>query len=164
MHLRIVFCSLSVQKTRDSVAPMIELPATDEMNTTTSSTTSTDIDVHVPTIAMRNLAPMIFRQRLVIEGTCISPISDELIRTYLSRLSEVCDMHLLIEPVTHRSDRYGWAGWVHWENSGAHFYAWEVPKLFFSVDIYTCKAFDPQAACAFTREFFAAPEVVALAF
>ena len=50
-------------------------------------------------------------------------------------------MHLLLDPVTHRSDRYGWAGWVHWETSGAHFYAWEDP-LFFSVDIYTCKPFD----------------------
>ena len=37
-------------------------------------------------------------------------------------------MTLLIDPVTHRSDRYGWAGWVHWETSGAHFYAWEVPR------------------------------------
>ena len=36
----------------------------------------------------------------------------------------------LLEPVTHRSDRYGWAGWIHWETSGAHFYAWEQPRLF----------------------------------
>ena len=36
-------------------------------------------------------------------------------------------MNVLLDPVTHRSDRYGWAGWVHWEASGAHFYAWEQP-------------------------------------
>jgi hypothetical protein len=114
--------------------------------------------------AIPDLAPMIYRQRLVVEGTCRAPITDEQIRRYLSDLSRVCDMKLLAEPVTHRSDRYGWAGWVHWEASGAHFYAWETPKLFFSVDIYTCKAFDPKRAVEFTRDFFEAPEVVAKAF
>ena len=39
-------------------------------------------------------------------------------------------------------------------HSGAHFYAWEQPRLFFSVDIYTCKAFSAAAAVEFTREFF----------
>ena len=83
---------------------------------------------------------------------------------YLDGLSEVCRMHVLLPPVTHRSDRYGWAGWVHWEASGAHFYAWEQPRLFFSVDIYTCKEFDPIATARFTREFFDADDVVAKAF
>jgi S-adenosylmethionine decarboxylase len=112
---------------------------------------------------VRDLAPTIFRQRLVIEGTCLAPIGDLTIRHYLRELSRLCEMHLLLEPVTHRSDRYGWAGWVHWETSGAHFYAWEDP-LFFSVDIYTCKAFDVERAVVFTRAFFKAQEIVAKAF
>lgn len=66
----------------------------------------------------------------------------------------------LLEPVTHRSDIYGWAGWIHWETSGAHFYAWEQPVLFFSVDIYTCKEFNPSTAVVFTKNFFNAGEVV----
>lgn len=111
-----------------------------------------------------DLAPMICRQRLVIEGTCRAPISADSICAYLSELSEVCGMTLLLEPVTHLSDSYGWAGWVHWETSGAHFYAWETPVLFFSVDIYTCKPFDVARAVEFTRGFFDAPEVVAKAF
>jgi hypothetical protein len=104
---------------------------------------------------------MIHRQRLVIEGTCRSPIDAESIRVYLSDLSVVCGMQLLGDPVTHQSDRYGWAGWVHWESSGAHFYAWDQPKLFFSVDIYTCKEFDAARAVEFTARFFDAPEIVA---
>jgi S-adenosylmethionine decarboxylase len=104
---------------------------------------------------------MIHRQRLVIEGTCRTPIDAEAIRAYLSDLSIVCGMELLGEPVTHRSERYGWAGWVHWESSGAHFYAWERPQLFFSVDIYTCKEFDPTVAVTFTARFFDAIETVA---
>ena len=66
--------------------------------------------------------------------------------------------------MTHRSDRFGWAGWVHWETSGAHFYAWDEPRVFFSVDIYTCKAFDADRTVEFTRAFFSADEVVAKEF
>jgi len=109
----------------------------------------------------RDLAPTILRQRLIIEGTRAQPISDREIIEYLRGLSEVCEMTVLIDPVTHRSDRFGWAGWVHWETSGAHFYAWDEPYVFFSVDIYTCKAFDPAHAIAYTRDFFDADQVVA---
>ena len=113
---------------------------------------------------MPDLAPLIFRQRLVIEGTCRWPIVEDQIKRYLSKLSDVCGMRVLLEPVTHLSENYGWAGWVHWESSGAHFYAWDTPTLFFSVDIYTCKAFDAERASEFTRSFFQAPRVVAMTF
>ena len=112
----------------------------------------------------RDLAPEILRQRLVIEGVPARPVDDEQIRRYLSALSREVDMVQLLEPVTHRSDLYGWAGWIHWETSGAHFYAWEQPRLFFSVDVYTCKAFDVDTAVAFTRDFFAAGTLVAKSF
>ena len=112
----------------------------------------------------RDLAPEILRQRLVIEGVPAEPVDDEQIRHYLSALSREVDMVQLLEPVTHRSDLYGWAGWIHWETSGAHFYAWEQPRLFFSVDVYTCKAFDVDTAVAFTRDFFAAGTIVAKSF
>ena len=69
-------------------------------------------------------------------------------------------MRTLIEPVTSRSDQYGWAGWIHWEASAAHFYAWDKPTLFFSIDIYTCKKFDPQVAVDFTSAFFNVEKMV----
>jgi len=112
----------------------------------------------------RELAPEILRQRLVIEGVPARPVDDGQIRGYLSALSREVDMVQLLEPVTHRSDLYGWAGWIHWETSGAHFYAWERPRLFFSVDVYTCKAFDVDTAVAFTRDFFHARPIVAKSF
>jgi S-adenosylmethionine decarboxylase len=112
----------------------------------------------------RDLAPEIVRQRLVIEGIPARPIGDVQIRHYLSALSREVDMVQLLEPVTHRSDLYGWAGWIHWETSGAHFYAWEQPRLFFSVDMYTCKAFDVDTAVSFTRAFLDAGTVVAKSF
>jgi hypothetical protein len=113
-----------------------------------------------PDEQMRDLAPMIHRQRLVVEGTCPRPIDAATIEDYLSQLSVVTDMTTLITPVTHRSDMYGWAGWIHWETSGAHFYSWERPISFFSVDIYTCKAFSADDAVRFTEKWFAASEIV----
>jgi len=108
---------------------------------------------------MKDLAPSIYRQRLVIEGFPAQPISDLSIKRYLKQLSIVTGMHPLIEPITHKSDKFGWAGWIHWETSGAHFYAWEEPMLFFSVDIYTCKAFSPETTVDFTRKFFNASKI-----
>ena len=103
---------------------------------------------------MTDLAPDIYRQRLVIEGLVPTPIGPEAIEEYLGQLSHVLDMTTVLEPITHQSERFGWAGWIHWETSGAHFYAWDEPTLFFSVDIYTCKSFSADRAVDFTRDFF----------
>lgn len=111
---------------------------------------------------MKDLAPQIHRQRLVIEGypSSAADVTAEKIKEYLRKLSDVTDMITLIDPITHRSDMYGEAAWIHWETSGAHFYAWEKPLLFFSVDIYTCKEFSVKDAVEFTEKFFNAKEVV----
>jgi S-adenosylmethionine decarboxylase len=114
----------------------------------------------VPGGTVLDLAPEICRQRLVVEGLNAEPISAEAISGYLTALSTAIDMVTLIEPVTHRSPQYGWAGWIHWETSGAHFYAWDVPRLFFSVDIYACKPFSADAVLDLTKRWFDATELV----
>ncbi len=111
-----------------------------------------------------DLAPSIHRQRLVVEGVPARAVSDDDIRVYLRELTDVTDMVPLMDPVTHRSPTYGWAGWIHWETSGAHFYAWDEPDLFFSVDIYTCKAFEGDAVVDFTRTFFETSAITWRAF
>lgn len=108
---------------------------------------------------MRDLAPEIFRQRVVIEGLPSKIISADEIKAYLTQLSDQIGMKKLIEPVTHRSELYGEAAWIHWETSGAHFYAWDQPRLFFSVDIYTCKTFDASLAAEFTEHYFGATDI-----
>lgn len=102
---------------------------------------------------MLDLAPTIYRQRLVVEGYPQKTIDAAQIKKYLSELSEILGMKTVLNPMTHRSDKYGEAGWIHWETSGAHFYAWDNP-LFFSVDIYTCKQFTVEDAVNFTNNFF----------
>lgn len=109
---------------------------------------------------MLDLAPEIHRQRMVVEGLCPEPIDAASISAYLSQLSKAIDMVELIEPVTHQSPLYGWAGWIHWETSGAHFYAWDTPRRFFSVDVYACKPFTAAAVVELTQEWFAATQVV----
>lgn len=103
---------------------------------------------------MKNLAPEIYRQRAVIEGFPKKPLTAHDVEKYLSGLSNALDMLTLAEPVTHRSPKFGEAGWIHWESSGAHFYAWDQPRLFFSVDIYTCKPFRIKKAIDYTKDFF----------
>ena len=103
---------------------------------------------------MKNLAPEIYRQRLVIEGYPRAPLVASQIKQYLTDLSDKIGMITLMEPTTHRSPTYGEAAWIHWETSGAHFYAWDQPRLFFSVDIYTCKQFAVAEALDFTKAFF----------
>jgi S-adenosylmethionine decarboxylase len=111
-----------------------------------------------------DLAPGITRQRLVVEGYPAFAITDDHIGDYLVKLSQVISMTALNEPVTHRSDRYGWAGWIHWESSGAHFYAWDEPIRFFSVDLYTCKPFEAEQVVDFTAGFFGATQIEAKEF
>src|SRR3989344_883748 len=103
---------------------------------------------------MKNLSPEIYRQRLIIEGKIDYLITGRQIKKYLSGLSEILDMKPLIEPVTHKSKKFRWAGWIHWETSGCHFYAWDKPIPFFSSDIYTCKKFNAKKAVCFTKNFF----------
>lgn len=126
--------------------------------------TARDPELVLEPEAFPDLAPEIVRQRLVVEGLVEHSIGRDEISAYLSQLSEVCDMRILQEPVTHQSPLYGWAGWVHWEASGAHFYAWDQPRKFFSVDIYTCLAFDEQKVLEFTASFFDATRTVARPF
>ena len=104
----------------------------------------------------KDLAPSIYRQRLVIEGKPKIRIGSREIGRYLSGLSKVLGMKALIKPVTNRSIIYGWSGWIHWETSGAHFYSWDAPVGFFSCDIYACKRFGVAKAVKYTKEFFKA--------
>jgi hypothetical protein len=113
---------------------------------------------------VRDLAPLIHRQRLVVEGCVTHSITAEEIVRYLREVGRLTAMRVLTEPVTHQSPLYGWAGWVHWETSGAHFYAWDQPHRFFSVDVYTCKPFDAAAVTEFTTDFFGATETVSREF
>ena len=107
----------------------------------------------------KELAPDIYRQRLVIEGMASHALNEEQMIEYLEGLSRTLGMTTLANPTAHKSQQWGWAAWIHWESSGCHLYSWETPYPFFSADIYTCKAFDVDKAVAYTQEFMKATEI-----
>lgn len=101
-----------------------------------------------------DLAPDIVRQRLIVEGTLHNIFQPEEITEYAKEMSSVLNMELVTSPVLNYEPKYGWCAFVHWKESGMHIYTWDdrIPK-FFSVDIYTCKTFDPMDAIRYTEEF-----------
>ena len=102
-----------------------------------------------------DLAPDICRQRLIVEGTLHNIFTPEAMTAYAKEISKVLNMELITSPVLNHEPKYGSCAFVHWKESGMHIYTWDnrVPS-FFSVDIYTCKEFNPLDAVGYTEEFF----------
>jgi S-adenosylmethionine/arginine decarboxylase-like enzyme len=102
----------------------------------------------------KDLAPMIMRKRLIIEGTTNQSIHGFEIKNYLNELSKVMNMTIVSHPTIQWDDAYGYSGYVCWKESGSHMYSWketdERPD-FFSVDIYTCKDFQVEDVIEFTK-------------
>ncbi|MAF43677.1 MAG: hypothetical protein CMI54_05860 [Parcubacteria group bacterium] len=101
-----------------------------------------------------DLAPDIARQRLIIEGTLHNPFLPEKMTTYCQDITKILNMTPVTSPICNHDPDYGWCAYMHWKESGMHIYSWDnrIPK-FFSVDIYTCKEFNPRKAVKYTRDF-----------
>ena len=102
-----------------------------------------------------DLAPDICRQRLVVEGTLHNSFKPLDMVMYCKEISVVLDMTPVGLPKTDFAEDYGWCCFMHWKESGMHIYGWDkrTPK-FFSIDVYTCKTFDPMDVIRYTEEFF----------
>jgi len=102
-----------------------------------------------------DLAPDIVRQRLVIEGTLHKLFIPEAMTTYCNEITKVLKMTAVTAPICNHDPQYGWCAYMHWKESGMHIYTWDnrIPP-FFSIDIYTCTAFNPMDAVSYTKEFF----------
>jgi len=110
---------------------------------------------------LRDLAPDIFRQRLLIEGFFTRPVDEPVIRDYLLGLAAHLGLRTYGEPVIFapaagegRAANAGFDAFVPLIDSGIAGYFWTGPR-FLSVVLYTCKGFDADRAVAFTRDYFA---------
>jgi hypothetical protein len=120
---------------------------------------------------IKNLAPDIVRQRLLIEAHFTRPVDETLIRDYLLGLAAHLGLRTYGEPVIFapasgdgREENAGYDAFVPLIDSGISGYFWTGPR-FLSVVLYTCKGFDETSAVAFTREFFAVEgEIVSFGF
>lgn len=101
---------------------------------------------------------LIYEQRLIIRFHPAADVTAGQITGYLTELSTQLGMTVIEPPRTSLAAEYGWAGWVHWTTSGAHFYAWDtgapLDRPYACVDIVTCKPFDEHDAMRFTAAYF----------
>jgi S-adenosylmethionine decarboxylase len=116
---------------------------------------------------IKNLAPDIFRQRLLLEGFYTIDISEESLEKYLLTVAQHLELRTYGKPIIFapasgmgKEENAGYDAFVPLIDSGISAYFWSSAK-FFSIVMYTCKGFNEQAAIDFTREYFAVSSEIA---
>ncbi len=113
---------------------------------------------------MKDLAPQIYRQRLIIEGIYDTHMSTNKLKTYMKNLSKKLAMTIVYGPIARNLAgkinpvHEGYEAILIWAESGVSVYTWKKQR-FFTVDIYSCKEFDNRIAVELTKEFFNAKEI-----
>ena len=114
--------------------------------------------------AMRDLAPDITRQRLLIEGHFAAAIDRPAVERYLLGLAEHLALTTYGTPVIHspagagKPENQGFDAFIPLIDSGISLYVWSA-RRFFAVLLFTCKRFDVERALEFTRRRLEAPEL-----
>ena len=113
---------------------------------------------------MRDLAPDITRQRLLIEGCYTSMVDRDAVQRYLIELAAHLKLQSYGEPVIHspggigKAENAGFDAFLPLIDSGISLYVWSA-RRFFAVVLFTCKRFDVERAVEFTRRYFSASEI-----
>jgi S-adenosylmethionine decarboxylase len=119
--------------------------------------------------AMRDLAPDIVRQRLLIEGLYEREITQAEVERYLVEVAAHLSLRTYGSPIVHapggagKDDNEGFDAFIPLIDSGISLYVWSKRKFFATV-LFTCKAFDAQSAVDFTRRYFAARDIESRGF
>lgn len=107
---------------------------------------------------MKDLAPDLVRQRLLVEGYWTVDLDAGSVRRLLLDLAARLELRAYGEPVvfapatgTGREENAGWDAFVPLVDSGISGYFW-ARRQFFSVLLYSCRLFDAASAVAFIRE------------
>lgn len=109
---------------------------------------------------MENLAPDIFRQRLLIEGFYTIEVTNDVLKSYLLGLAEMLNLRTYGQPVIFspasgmgKVENQGFDAFLPLIDSGISAYIWS-QRQFYSIVLYTCKGFDEQSAIEYTKDFF----------
>lgn len=108
---------------------------------------------------MKEIAPHITRQRLVIEGFFQGSIEKKDIFKFYKEILNELKLRAYGKPIIHATGsqgkkiNQGFDCFIPLIDSGIALYVWGNAK-FFSTVIYTCKRFDVKKAVRFCREFF----------
>lgn len=118
---------------------------------------------------MKNLAPNIKRQRLLIEGFYSIEADKSSIEDYFKGITEYLGLRMYGEPIIFspggegKDENQGYDAFVPLIDSGISVYVWSNTK-FLSLIIYTCKDFDEQKAMEFTKKFWGIGESETMSF
>ena len=113
---------------------------------------------------MKNLAPHITRQRLLIEGFYNRDEDIMFIENYFKKITEALSLRTYRVPIIFSTGgegkeiNQGYDAFVPLIDSGISVYVWSNAK-FLSLIIYTCKSFDENIAIKVTKEFWKIDEI-----
>lgn len=118
---------------------------------------------------MKDLAPNILRQRLLIEGLYTADIDRDSVESYLAGLAAHLNLRTYGKPIIHapgglgKAENEGFDAFIPLIDSGISLYVWSEARFFAAV-LFTCKAFDVERALNYTRQHFQATELVRQSF
>src|SRR5262245_26453081 len=113
---------------------------------------------------MRDLAPDIVRQRLLIEGYYTTTLDSSAVARYLVEVAQHLRLQTYGQPIVHapagegKEDNAGFDAFIPLIDSGISLYVWS-QKRFFAAVLFTCKKFDVGAALVFTKSRFGARDI-----
>lgn len=118
---------------------------------------------------MKNLAPNITRQRLLIEGFYRIGVDKAVITNYFNTITKVLNLRMYGEPIIFspggkgKKENQGYDAFVPLIDSGISVYVWSHAK-FLSLIIYTCKQFNEKKAISVTKKFWGINKVESQSF
>ncbi len=108
---------------------------------------------------MKNIAPNVFRQRLLIEGFYEIKVDKKTIQDFFQHITSKLNLKMYGKPIIFspsgmgKEENQGYDAFVPLIDSGISLYVWSSSK-FISLIIYTCKGFDEKKALEITKTFF----------
>ncbi len=111
------------------------------------------------TTPLTNIAPNIFRKRLLVEGYFTVEVTEDSLRKFFSRITAGLGLRTYSKPIIHRTSgegkdvNEGFDGFVPLVDSGIYIGVWVNPK-FLSTIIYTCGEFNAEKAVSLVEEIF----------
>ena|SRR3990167_10337995 len=108
---------------------------------------------------MKNIAPHIIRQRLLIEGIFEKEVTRDVLSDYLRGVAAHLGLRTYGEAIIFspagqgKEENQGFDAFIPLIDSGISAYIWSKDK-FFSIILYTCKHFNDDEALAYTKKYF----------
>ncbi len=108
---------------------------------------------------LTNIAPEIFRKRLLVEGYYAIDVSVEVLEKYFSTVTAGLGLRTYGPPIIHttggagKAINEGFDGFVPLIDSGIYISVWSSAK-FLSTILYTCAEFDEEKGVSLVKEFF----------